>query len=428
MRRFMPFLAVAAALAACQERGITLPEEDLQLSASVARPAHRVIGGGSIVREDIAGSPRETYGFQAQVDAAGKVTGEAEVHFPSDVVKMHIAVQCLVVERNRAWLSGPVTRSDDPETPVGRVFLWQVQDNGQGQGAPPDRISNVIHRPADNYPPDACRWKPALTTFPCDNGNVTILTPGMRNLADLVGTWDATVLYFINPVDPTDSVSLSEGGGQLRWTVAPDGRWTQIWWTPEAIFENTAGALDLINGTLTMWADGDPSPVPITCAGGRVTGERITMDCLVEAGYDWDGNGSDDPSRVVGEFRRKHTGVLIDDLAGTWVATVFRLTSLTDPALTVEFVAQGATITMTVRLDSRFFLHIEPDGWTSTTDWLLLDGDRLLTRSREGEVSSGVFSLARGTWTASIVGGLDYDFDGDGTPEPARVDMVMVRN
>jgi hypothetical protein len=351
------------------------------------------------------------------------------VHFPSDVVKMHIDVQCLVVERNRAWMSGPVTRSNDPLTPVGRVFVWQVQDNGQGQGAPPDRISNFFHRPADNYPPDVCRYKPALATFPWDNGNVTILTPGQRNLADLVGTWDATFLYYINPDDPADTVSLSAGGMRLRWTVAPDGRWTQIFWTPEAIYENTSGVVDLINGAMIMWADGDPDPITCESAtGGRVTGERITGDCLVDHGYDWDGDGSDDdPTRVVLEFRRKHTGVLINDLAGVWDLTVFHITSLADPALTVDLEDLGATATMTVRLDSRFFFRFEPSGWTTTTDWMLLDGDRILTRSHDGNTASGVFSLARGTWTASVVGGFDYDFDGDGTPEPARVDMVGVR-
>jgi hypothetical protein len=274
-----------------------------------------------------------------------------------------------------------------------------------------------------------CRWKPALVTFPWDNGNVSIVTPGMRNLADLVGTWDATVLYFINPDDPADTVSLSAGGGRMRWTVAPNGRWTQIWWTAEGIFENTAGVVDLINGTMIMWADGDPSPVPITCAGGRVTGESITADCLVAHGYDWDGDGSDDPSRVVGEFRRNRTGVLINDLAGTWNARVFRLISMADPAVTVDLVADlGAVVTMTVRLDSRFYLHVEPAGWTSTTDWLLLDGDRMMTRNYDGEASSGVFSLVRGTWTFSgFTAAFDYDFDGDGTLDPATLEVVLAR-
>jgi len=321
-------------------------------------------------------------------------------------------------------MSGPVTRTDDPNTPLGRVFVWQVQDNGQGQGAPPDRISNFFHRPADNYPPDMCAQKEPRPTFPFDDGNVRILTPGLPNLADLVGTWDATVLTFVNPADPAETVELFDLGGRLRWTVAPSGRYTHIWWTPDAIFENTSGVVDLINGQMVMWAEGSPSPNLISCVDLRVTGQRISMRCDVEAGYDWDGDGSEDPSHVIGEWWRKRNGILIDDVAGTWDATLWRYTSTTDPAMAVDMVAdQALAITMTVRLDSRFTVTVEPSGWTSTTDHLLIEGDRMLTRN--GDTSSFVFSLGRDTWSFS---GLDkYDFDGDGTLDPALLDAVMVR-
>ena len=88
MRHLMPCLALAMGLVACQDRWATAPIHDPQFAEARARPVHQVIGGGSIVREDIAGAPRETYGFEAQVDAAGNVAGSAEVHFPSDSVKM----------------------------------------------------------------------------------------------------------------------------------------------------------------------------------------------------------------------------------------------------------------------------------------------------------------------------------------------------
>ena len=423
MKRFMTLLLLPVAVVACREETPTSPADGASFAVVAGPPVHEVTGGGSVVREDIAGSPREIYGFTAQVDALGRVRGEAEVHFPSDDVKMHISVQCLVVERNLAWMSGPVTRSDDPDTPVGRVFFWLVQDNGQQQGAPPDRISNFFHRPADNYPPDVCTQKRPVPTFPFDNGNVSILTPGARNLADLVGTWDATVLTFINPADPGETADLTEVG-QLRWTVAPNGRYSQIWWTPEAIFENTAGVMDLVNGQMLLWPDGNPSPSPISCADARITGRSMGMQCEVEAGYDWDGDGVEDPSLVVAEWRRKRTGVLIDDLAGTWDATLWRYTTTTGPTMTVDLVAeQGFAIAMTVRLDSRFFVTVEPLGWTSTTDYLLVEGTRMLTRNEDA--SAFVFDLRRDTWSFS---GIDvYDFDGDDVPEPALLEAVLVR-
>jgi hypothetical protein len=425
MKQTILLATLAAALAACQDPGITVPENDGELMLARGQPVQMVAGGGSVVREDIAGAPREIYGFQAQVDAEGNAWGEAEVHFPSDDVKMHIAVQCLVIERNLAWMSGPVTRSDDPDTPVGRVFVWRVQDNGEGQGRPPDRVSRFVHRPSDNYPPDICRQKWALATFPWDNGTVRILTPGMPDLADLVGTWDATVLYFLNPGNPADTADLFDSDGRFRWTIAPNGRFSQIWWTPGEIFENVTGVMDVVNGHLVMWTDENPVPTPIDCADMRVSGSTISSRCSVPAGYDWDGDGEEDPSVVVSELRRKRTGILIDDLAGVWDAIVWRYTSPTDPTVTLDVLADGIhSVSVTVSLDSRLFFVIQPEHWTSQTVEVLIDGNQLLARDGS-ESESFVFTLERGTWSFSVP--QEVDFDHDGTQDPAILEAVLVR-
>jgi hypothetical protein len=424
MRRIIPFVLLAAAVAACQDRGITVPVDDAQLALARAQPVQQVIGGGSVVREDIAGTPREIYGFQAQLDTEGNAWGEAEVHFPSDDVKMHIAVQCLVVERNVAWLSGPVTRSDDPDTPVGRVFVWQVQDNGEGQGSPPDRISNFIHRPADNYPPDVCLQKSSLTTFPWDNGNVRILTPGMPNLADLVGTWDAMALLYIRLPDLGDTADAVAGDREVRWTVAPDGRFSMLWWHPGEIFENVTGAADLVDGQMRLSYDGGPTLV--MPQEGRITGSTMYGGGDIPFGYDWDGDGEDDdPTRVVMEMRKRRTGILIDDLAGVWDAIVWRYTSTDDPAVTLDVLAEeGRAVILTVALDSRLYFVIQPEGWTSQTTTVLIDGNQLLARDGS-ESESFVFSLKRDT--LSLSGLQAVDFDGDGTQDPAVLEAVLVR-
>jgi hypothetical protein len=132
----------------------------------------------------------------------------------------------------------------------------------------------------------------------------------------------------------------------------------------------------------------------------------------------------EDPSLVIMELRRKRTGVLIDDVAGRWVATAWRYTSVASPGTSVDLVAdQGLSITMTVMLDSRFYLTMEPGGWTSTTDDLLLEGDQLLTRSDAGDASSVVFTLKGDTW--SLTGPQEYDF-GSGN-DPATLEAVLTR-
>jgi len=422
MRTIAPLLALAIGLVACQDRLTTNSAEDPLFATATAPRVQRVVGGGSIVREDIAGAPREIYGFQAAVDAAGHVTGEAEVHFPSDTVKMHIAITCLAIERNQAWLSGIVTRSDNASTPIGRVLVWQVQDNGAVKGAPPDRISNFAHKAQGDWSPDVCRWKYPMALYPWDNGNVQILTPGVVSLADLVGTWDATVLYFVNPDNPADTVDLFKNGGRMRWTIAPDGRWSQIWWRPGAIFENTAGVLDLVNGQLVMWAGEDPNPTPVACQEMRFGGSTISARCDVGEGYDWDRDGDDDPSRLVAELRLKRTGVLVNDVAGTWSATRWRYTSVEDPTKSVDLVSAGVVITLTVGLDSRGTITFSPGG--TDTGELLFDGNQMLTRN--GEANAYTFTLGKTAW--SFTGLQAYDVDRNGTKEPATLEVVLARS
>lgn len=418
MRHIMPYLALAAGLAACREQGAFAPEPDLQVSTSAATPVYRVVGGGSVVREDIPGSPREIYGFQAQVDAAGNTTGSAEVHFPSDVVKMHIAVQCLVVERNRAWMSGPVTRSDDPLTPVGRVFLWQVQDYGQGQGAPADRISNFIHRPADNYPPDICLAKLPLTVYPWDNGNVQILTPGTLGLADLVGSWDAVMIRYIRLPDLDDTLDLGTSGVNARLTIAPSGNASMIFFQDGLIFEDDAGTVDVVNGRIAMRFGGGQGGV---MDQGGVRGNILWGSAVAPDVYDWDGDGNDDPTRVEMEWTMLRSAVTVGDVAGTWHATTFRWRSVADPTLVWDLIARGGYYDLTVWLNG---YAVSDASGSPATFALMFDGDRMLTRWNS-EARNFAFTLRRGTWTFS--GPYAFDVNEDGTPEPATLEVVLVR-
>jgi hypothetical protein len=130
----------------------------------------KVTGGGTVVREDIEGSPREVYGFNAQKMADATVKGQAEVHFPSDDLNFHVEVSCLSVHGDDAWIGGTIVSSDNPAA-VGLEALWRITDNGQGKHASPDRVSNF---PIGNNVADLCALQPDLETFEWDNGNVTI--------------------------------------------------------------------------------------------------------------------------------------------------------------------------------------------------------------------------------------------------------------
>ena len=424
MKRIATLFLALLTLAACQDRGPTAPQPELELTAAaVSGIVYQVTGSGAVVREDLEGAPRETYGFQAQVDAAGNAGGEAEVHFPSDEVKVHIDVQCLVVERNRAWLSGPVTRSDDPETPVGRVYVWMVVDGGEGGDAAPDRISSFVHRPGDNLPPDICQQQWRLDTYRWDHGGVRILTPGAPGLADFVGTWDATKFVCTNLAEPSESQSLITPDFRIRHTVSPSGQLTNMFWTPgppAMLLENTSGWMDVVDGIAYVHSDEASFVIeyPADLTGIVLRAEFDAPVCH------WDEDEVEDPSHVIWEMRRKLTGVLIEDVAGAWDATEWRNTSVADPGTSVDLVAdEGLSITMTVLRNSKVYLSVEPGGWTGDRDWLLLEGDRILTRSADGDGASFVYSLKKDAWSFSGVN--EHDFGGGN--EPAVLEVALVR-
>ncbi|UCD97853.1 MAG: hypothetical protein JSV42_12900 [Chloroflexota bacterium] len=114
------------------------------LAATVAlasEPVHQVSAGGKL---DLEGGNSETYGFLAQIDAEGIVSGQGEFHEQGQL-KIHFEVNCLSVDGNTAWLGGIVTRSNDPvRIPVGFDFTWQLQDNGEGTNAAPDLQSFIL--------------------------------------------------------------------------------------------------------------------------------------------------------------------------------------------------------------------------------------------------------------------------------------------
>jgi hypothetical protein len=389
-----------------------------------------VIGGGTYVREDLEGSPRGTYAFHAQLDAGGNASGQAEIHFATLAVQVHIDIQCLAIERNEAWLSGPITSSNDPAMPVGRVLVWQVQDNGDGEAVSPDLISAFAWNGSANYSPNVCQWKYPMAMRPWENGNVRILTPGSLGLWDAVGTWDVTKFICINLANPADTQSLAGSGRAIRQTIAPNGRYTMVWWTPGPpgeIYENTRGWMDVQNGVVRVWGDESPMIIEYTA---DVTGNVSRMEFDGNVCH-WDGDDQEDPSHVIGESRRKRTGVLVDDVAGTWDATVWRYTSVADPTVTVDQVAQGIAITLTLELDSHYELVFRlGDLALEESGEMIFEGNELLTRKSEGGLeaaSSGTFELRGNVF--SFTGLADNDMDGNpATPlEPATLQAVLVR-
>ena len=124
------------------------------------------------------------------------------------------------------------------------------------------------------------------------------------------------------------------------------------------------------------------------------------------------------------------TGPVNDGLVGTWDATVIQLTSVADPGEAVELVSQGASGRLVLQADGGFGLSVgvpgEPtefgNGDWSSTDVLTLDFG-------EGDI--------QGTWqfdidlngnTLRLTGAdTEWDFDDDGSEDPAKLNLTLVR-
>jgi hypothetical protein len=104
-------------------------------------------GSGHMIRSGF----NRTFAFSAVKRADGTVTGQLQLNSRSLDVVVHIRIDCLRIEGNKAHMSGIVTRSSNPaEGVVGELNRLVVEDNGEGANAPPDMISGI---PANNTPP-----------------------------------------------------------------------------------------------------------------------------------------------------------------------------------------------------------------------------------------------------------------------------------
>ena len=114
-----------------------------------------------------------TFSFTAVTQKGGGVTGESQLDNRAQGVKLHLAIDCLVVTGNVARVSGIVTKATGPTAvQVGWKSIFHVQDNGEGANDPPDTISLVF-----SFPPSVavdCTTPFVLPMLTIDDGNIQV--------------------------------------------------------------------------------------------------------------------------------------------------------------------------------------------------------------------------------------------------------------
>ena len=117
--------------------------------------------------------------FTARKYADGTASGQFEYHqiVEGESFNFHVDVTCMnAYDGNRAKIGGVITYSNDATQPPGRYAWFQVFDNGEGAGDPPDQSSLIGF--GDQAANEAFCNSPNLPRFgPWDvQGNVQVRT------------------------------------------------------------------------------------------------------------------------------------------------------------------------------------------------------------------------------------------------------------
>lgn len=118
-------------------------------ASAVSKVAHSVSAGSPDVCSAVGDKPGcdANFSLTAIQYANGSVTGQwvDRVSQVNGGGGTHVAVNCLNVIDNRAYISGVITQGNSDQ--IGQLALTKVVDNGRSQKDPPDEISVTINFP-----------------------------------------------------------------------------------------------------------------------------------------------------------------------------------------------------------------------------------------------------------------------------------------
>ena len=143
------------------------------LSASPAALADGVVHKVSVGSADTLPPPGTDANFSLSAieRANGTVTGQWQDTFfgrSIPAVGVHVAIDCLVVDGDDAWVSGIITH---PADAAGLSAITRVRDNGTSANDPPDQVSfTFIDVPIGID----CNDQPDLPLFDLNNGQVKV--------------------------------------------------------------------------------------------------------------------------------------------------------------------------------------------------------------------------------------------------------------
>ncbi len=124
------------------------------------------------------------------------------------------------------------------------------------------------------------------------------------------------------------------------------------------------------------------------------------------------------------------TSVEPSAIAGTWNGLQYAFVNKADPTESVELVSQGATLTVTFTSGGDFTWDFrDVDGAVEARSGTFSVDGEVLTLSESGQGSPDPFLAVReGDNMTLRTGNREFDFDEDGTDDPAELHIFLTRN
>lgn len=157
---------------ACQDVSPTATDlSDKTPHLNISGVAHHASVGGADFCTALGFSPGcdANFSFTANEFRDGSVEGQWEdvlnPAFIEGVFPVHIAIDCLEVDGNQAWVSGEIVK---PDFLAGIPAITRVADNGNSVNDQLDQISATV------FDSRSCETKPDLALFELSEGQVTV--------------------------------------------------------------------------------------------------------------------------------------------------------------------------------------------------------------------------------------------------------------
>lgn len=120
-------------------------------------------------------------------------------------------------------------------------------------------------------------------------------------------------------------------------------------------------------------------------------------------------------------------GLAPSDLAGRWNATTMQYIDQQDASRPpVDVIAQGAQFSITFRTDGTLVTeYLEGGDTTTKTGTYHISGSTIVIN--DGIAKGGTIERNGDTLTIQLFSGIEYDFTGDGSVDPADLLLLLVR-